>query len=147
MRETEIWSMLYSNWPRERVHLTRIENAATFGTPDVQCCADGYEWWMELKIDHSGYSVIRPTQLAWIAKHIIVNGNIYIFAVNPKNNLGMLYHGKDLIKPGSLITNVGSTKINFVNMEPVALINIKIRGNWHLLLNKIICLLQNKNVI
>ena len=35
----------------KNIHFTRIESKTINGIPDLNCCAEGVEFWMELKSD------------------------------------------------------------------------------------------------
>lgn len=55
-RESSLWSWLKKAEDRLlNLHISRIENTAGFGTPDVEGCFNGKAFWIELK------SAARPS--------------------------------------------------------------------------------------
>jgi hypothetical protein len=67
-KEKNLWLLLRTNLPQ--LHLQRIETGMTgAGVPDVNGCAKGKEFWIELKEIHSGNALtLRPMQISWLAK-------------------------------------------------------------------------------
>lgn len=70
-------------------HLTRIENAVASGTPDVNCCLAGIEFWAELKgmrqwknvsddhlftLDHE----LRESQRRWLKARWAAGGSCWV---------------------------------------------------------------------
>tara|TARA_R110000744_G_scaffold348715_1_gene454328 strand:+ start:149 stop:487 length:339 start_codon:yes stop_codon:yes gene_type:complete len=88
------------------MHLQRIETGMTgAGVPDVNGCAKGKEFWIELKEIHSGNALtLRPMQISWLAKRASHGGQVFVMA--RKKNEIKLYHVdsltgiKDLVKEG-----------------------------------------------
>ena len=74
------------------IHLQRIETGMTgAGVPDVNGCAKGKEFWVELKEIHSGNKLtLRPMQISWLAKRASHGGQVFVMA--RKNNEIKLYH-------------------------------------------------------
>ena len=75
------------------------------GVPDVNGCAKGKEFWVELKEIHSGNSLtLRPMQVSWLAKRAMHGGQVFVLA--RKNNQIKLYHidglerAHDLVRDG-----------------------------------------------
>ena len=75
------------------------------GVPDVNGCAKGKEFWVELKEIHSGNTLtLRPMQISWLAKRASHGGQVFVMA--RKNDEIKLYHIdsltgiKDLVKEG-----------------------------------------------
>ena len=71
------------------VHLVRVENGVGTGTPDVNGCVVGVEWWAELKGLRSWKSVpdtrvmtlehdLLPSQRAWLRARYIAGGNAWV---------------------------------------------------------------------
>jgi hypothetical protein len=90
--ESRFWRKLRAKLPRG--HITRIENSAAPGTPDVSFlqASDGREFWFELKQvqelpKRSTTSVfregLRPEQILWIGLHWRYGGNAYVVAETP----------------------------------------------------------------
>ena len=103
-KEKNLWLLLRSNLPQ--IHLQRIETGMTgAGVPDVNGCAKGKEFWVELKEIHSGNKItLRPMQISWIAKRAMHGGQVFVLA--RKNNEIKLFHVdglegiKELVKGG-----------------------------------------------
>lgn len=103
-KEKNLWLLLRTNLPL--MHLQRIETGMTgAGVPDVNGCAKGKEFWIELKEIHSGNALtLRPMQISWLAKRASHGGQVFVMA--RKNNEIKLYHVdsltgiKELVKGG-----------------------------------------------
>ena len=103
-KEKNLWLLLRDNL--EGVHLQRIETGMTgAGVPDVNGCAKGKEFWIELKEIHSGNQLtLRPMQISWLAKRASHGGQVFVMA--RKNDEIKLYHVdsltgiKELVKGG-----------------------------------------------
>ena len=103
-KEKNLWLLMRTNLPF--IHLQRIETGMTgAGVPDVNGCAKGKEFWVELKEIHSGNQLtLRPMQISWLAKRAAHGGQVFVMA--RKNNEIKLYHIdslsgiKDLVKGG-----------------------------------------------
>tara|TARA_R110002020_G_scaffold285547_1_gene501066 strand:+ start:296 stop:685 length:390 start_codon:yes stop_codon:yes gene_type:complete len=103
-KEKNLWLLLRKNLPQ--IHFQRIETGITgSGVPDVNGCAKGKEFWIELKEIHSGNALtLRPMQIAWLAKRALHGGQVFVMA--RKNNEIKLYHIdgltgiKELVKKG-----------------------------------------------
>ena len=103
-KEKNLWLLLRTNLPY--IHLQRIETGMTgAGVPDVNGCAKGKEFWIELKEIHSGNQLtLRPMQISWLAKRASHGGQVFVMA--RKNDEIKLYHVdsltgiKELVKGG-----------------------------------------------
>ncbi len=72
------------------------------GVPDVNGCAKGKEFWIELKEIHSGNSLtLRPMQVAWLSKRAIYGGQVFVLA--RKNNQIKLFHVDGLERAQELV--------------------------------------------
>lgn len=89
-KEKNLWLLMRKNLPD--MHLQRIETGMTgAGVPDVNGCAKGKEFWVELKEIHSGNKLtLRPMQIAWLAKRASHGGQVFVMA--RKNDEIKLYH-------------------------------------------------------
>ena len=89
-KEKNLWALLRDNI--KEIHWQRIETGITgSGIPDVNGCAKGKEFWIELKEVHSGNSLtLRPMQVAWLSKRAMHGGQVFVLA--RKNNEMKLYH-------------------------------------------------------
>ena len=81
-REKDLWLLLKNNLTD--IHFQRIETGLTgSGVPDVNGCAKGKEFWIELKEIHRGKSLtLRPMQVAWMAKRSAVGGQVFVLALS-----------------------------------------------------------------
>jgi len=93
MLESQLWAMVKAGLSKQGVHLTRVENAIMSGTPDVNACYQGVEWWMELK---SGTLTLRPAQVTWINTRITHGGKVFIVHRSREKEI-VIYHGGDAI--------------------------------------------------
>ena len=117
MTEKDLWYKLRLIW-HGKVHMTRIENSASFGTPDIACCYNGINFWIELKINKSGYIYFQPSQIAWITKqHLIGKGNIAILIAN---DIGTYYvlNSYTTIDPVIIESKSGKPAIKLLNLTP-----------------------------
>ena len=89
-REKDLWLLLKNNLTD--IHFQRIETGLTgSGVPDVNGCAKGKEFWIELKEIHSGKSLTqRSMQVAWMAKRSAVGGQVFVLA--RKQGVIKLFH-------------------------------------------------------
>jgi|TARA_R110000782_G_scaffold53022_6_gene113053 penicillin-binding protein-related factor A (putative recombinase) len=102
-KEKNLWLLLRKNLPQ--IHLQRIETGMTgSGVPDVNGCAKGKEFWIELKEIHSGNALtLRPMQISWLAKRALHGGQVFVMA--RKNNEIKLYHIDSLTGIKELVKN------------------------------------------
>ena len=102
-KEKNLWLLLRKNLPQ--IHLQRIETGMTgAGVPDVNGCAKGKEFWIELKEIHSGNALtLRPMQISWLAKRALHGGQVFVMA--RKNNEIKLYHIDSLTGIKELVKN------------------------------------------
>lgn len=72
--EKNLWAWLYKGVRYTKgLHITRIENGADTGTPDVEGCYLGNQFWIELKVGElqkNGNVKLRyePKQIPWLKK-------------------------------------------------------------------------------
>jgi len=103
-KEKNLWLLLRENI--KEIHWQRIETGMTgAGVPDVNGCAKGKEFWVELKEIHSGNALtLRPMQISWLAKRASHGGQVFVMA--RKQDEIKLYHIEsltgiqDLVKTG-----------------------------------------------
>jgi penicillin-binding protein-related factor A (putative recombinase) len=102
-KEKNLWALLRDNI--KEVHWQRIETGMTgSGVPDVNGCAKGKEFWIELKEIHSGNSLtLRPMQVAWLCKRAMNGGQVFVLA--RKNNQMKLYHIDGIERAQELVKN------------------------------------------
>lgn len=62
-------------------HVTRVENAAGNGMPDINVVAFGKEYWIELKIAKPcGRVLVRKEQRVWMKYHLANGGKVVVLA-------------------------------------------------------------------
>ena len=93
------------------------------GVPDVNGCAKGKEFWIELKEIHSGNALtLRPMQISWLAKRASFGGQVFVMA--RKNDEIKLYHIDGLERAHDLVKNGYKSK---------ALVTLTIPYDWEAL--------------
>ena len=75
-RESRLSQLIQKNC--KNIHFTRIESKTINGIPDLNCCAEGIEFWMELKSDKVKYPKLSKWQIRWINKRIKNGGGVII---------------------------------------------------------------------
>jgi hypothetical protein len=50
---------------KKQIHFVRVENLIEQGTPDLNCCYEGVEFWLELKADDGRIPRLSKYQIAW----------------------------------------------------------------------------------
>lgn len=90
-KESQLWSLLRSKFKVPGIQLTRIENIASSGVPDLIITCDGITRFVELKVtERKHYLFFRPAQIVWMKEHIKANGRPKcIFHYN--NYIGLLH--------------------------------------------------------
>ena len=118
-KEKNLWLLMRSNLPE--IHLQRIETGMTgAGVPDVNGCANGKEFWVELKEVHSGNNLtLRPMQISWLAKRASHGGQVFVMA--RKNDIIKLYHVDSLTRVQELMKGGFKSK---------ALLTLEIPYDW-----------------
>ena len=118
-KEKNLWLLMRSNLPE--IHLQRIETGMTgAGVPDVNGCANGKEFWVELKEVHSGNKLtLRPMQISWLAKRASHGGQVFVMA--RKNDIIKLYHVDSLTRVQELMKGGFKSK---------ALLTLEIPYDW-----------------
>ena len=118
-KQKNLWLLMRSNLPE--IHLQRIETGMTgAGVPDVNGCAKGKEFWVELKEVHSGNKLtLRPMQISWLAKRASHGGQVFVMA--RKNDIIKLYHVDSLTRVQELMKGGFKSK---------ALLTLEIPYDW-----------------
>ena len=96
-RESRLSQLIQKNC--KNIHFTRIESKTINGIPDLNCCAEGVEFWMELKSDKVKYPKLSKWQISWINKRI-KNGGVVIIC-----NQTLLDRRLELYRPVSVFTD------------------------------------------
>lgn len=136
MTEVDVWEKMNSILGKH-AHLTRVENAITFGIPDVDLCYKGKQDWVELKIVKNGAILFRPSQIAWYVRRIkIGKGDTFIFAEH--NGTGYLFLASSIFAPGVLVSKSGLPGVDIKNM-PVRYFmpDINMKEEWFEMLENI----------
>lgn len=110
-RESRLSQLIQKNC--KNIHFTRIESKTINGIPDLNCCAEGVEFWMELKSDKVKYPRLSKWQISWINKRI-KNGGVVIIC-----NQTLLDRRLELYRPVSVFTDARSLKPRFSFSAPV----------------------------
>lgn len=86
--ETSLWkwlSCLRGDLSRADLHMSRVENSAAPGMPDVEGCFRHKQFWLELKIGkrRAGTSAVdvdhlRVKQVQWLHNRWLVGGNAWL---------------------------------------------------------------------
>lgn len=71
MRESEFYKKIREPLMK-RGHLSRIENKAGAGVPDVTFATSGMEFWLELKVEKGNLLYFEPSQPIWMKERIKV---------------------------------------------------------------------------
>ena len=86
-RETRLWRWLAEarKVHREKLHMTRVENAVSAGMTDVEGCYDGTQFWMELKCEARPKNAdtrikprFQPAQVPWIERRVRAGGQAFV---------------------------------------------------------------------
>ena len=76
MKESQFWALVKG---KLHGHVERVENVLTRGTPDVNMCHEGSEFWLELKVlDDKGHCELRPEQVLWHRKRQESGGRVFV---------------------------------------------------------------------
>jgi Holliday junction resolvase len=75
----------------------RIETSTGNGVPDVNCCKNGEELWLELKCLDTVEPILRPMQYAWMLRRVKAGGTCVIINMHKRSgNIYVTYFCKDL---------------------------------------------------
>src|SRR3990172_8519706 len=94
-KETEFWHKIR---PHLLGHVTRIENWATCGIPDIHGCFSGLDYWIETKIGENGRIKIRPNQVGWHMSYNQEGGRSWFLVYWPEKSCVELYRGGDAMR-------------------------------------------------
>ena len=75
------------------VHLIRVENLIEQGTPDLNCCYEGVEFWLELKADDGRIPRLSKYQIAWHYRRYKSGGRSFILQRTLKQERLKLFEG------------------------------------------------------
>ena len=93
--ESKLWSKIKIRYS-DTVHFARVENWAVPGTPDLNCCVEGLEFWLELKVLGPKASLLknlRPHQISWQCTRRSHKGLVLNLVSRPSSSVFQLYPG------------------------------------------------------
>lgn len=110
MRESTLWTLIRDRLPG---HLTRIENLAGIGQPDVNACYDGSEVWIELKMMKGNYLYFRTSQISFFSRRCKERGRVFVLA--RKDNDIIVFRAESVLAVAELLEPVkdGACKIQW----------------------------------
>jgi hypothetical protein len=79
------------------VHFQRIETSVGLGIPDVNCCVNGVEFWLELKVSLGKRLAITKYQKAWILNRYKAGGLVFVLQKALSERALKLYDGPSLL--------------------------------------------------
>lgn len=115
MTEHDLWKRLYTA-SKGLAHVTRIENSATFGVPDVVGTYKGKQFWLEFKILKGMHILLQPTQVAWMIQEVNAEGEVNILVADSSTLMMYMYHASEIIKPEYLMSYNSKPAINVRNL-------------------------------
>ena len=77
MKESRFWKKIKAGLlsaANYDIHLVRVENSVCPGTPDLNGCYRGKEFWLELKV---GRNKLSAVQHLWANKRIAAGGRVF----------------------------------------------------------------------
>ena len=95
--ETLFWEEIKNN--TKNVHFQRIENLIGQGIPDVNCCTQGCEFWLELKVGDGRFPDLSKYQIAWHYRRYIVGGKSFILQKSNRRSTLELFEGGQVTDP------------------------------------------------
>ena len=100
----------FAQWCRDALAIAdwqRIESMGS-GIPDVNCCLDGFEFWLELKVVTHGRTLLRKEQYAWGNRRANHRGNVFVLSHDESRGLVLAWQFPSLIvQPYSKYLEVG----------------------------------------
>lgn len=100
--EVKFWKYIKDHLPGDVI---RVENAADPGTPDVNGCFEGREYWVELKVCTNKIKIVDPrntledSQIVWHFKRSLQKGSILLLIRYPMQKMILLYDLKIFMTP------------------------------------------------
>ena len=89
--ETVFWEEIRYNI--KNVHFQRIENLIGLGIPDVNCCTQGCEFWLELRVGDGRFPDLSKYQIAWHYRRYVVGGKSFILQKSLRRGQLELFEG------------------------------------------------------
>jgi hypothetical protein len=91
---------LYTNIVKPRLAVwgdhSRIENAVSYGLPDISYAIKGTQGWLELKVPKDGRLYFQPFQLSWMKQRVKHTNNKGVWVLACDNDAMQLYRGVDM---------------------------------------------------
>ena len=78
---------------KKQIHFVRVENLIEQGTPDLNCCYEGVEFWLELKADDGRIPRLSKYQIAWHYRRYKAGGKSWILQRTQKDERLKLFEG------------------------------------------------------
>lgn len=75
-KQFSAWLMRHIN-KIQHCHAVRVENSVGNGIPDINCCVNGRDVWIETKIGCETI-LLRPEQHAWMTRRAVAGGSAFI---------------------------------------------------------------------
>lgn len=119
MTEKQLWLKVKKGLEPLLTHCVRLEEITSVGVPDVNCCCNGVEFWLELKVVREKRIQFRFSQVAWITARCGHGGRVFLLARD----------GDDLIViSGTDVFNLAMEHGNIEKITPLAV--FKKPWNW-----------------
>jgi hypothetical protein len=95
----------FNNWLRTRMpgDYMRVENITMQGVPDINCCWEGNEIWIESKIYYPKHKspLLEPEQYAWGTRRTMNGGTVWVLALDVETDLIYAYRHRLIIEPAA----------------------------------------------
>jgi hypothetical protein len=92
MTEKTFSKWLVTTLRKQGWHVQRIETSTGSGVPDINCCKNGEEIWIETKCMDSIYPTLRPMQWAWMQQRIAHYGACWVLNLCKKDDRIYFYY-------------------------------------------------------
>ena len=118
--EVKFWKYIKDHLPGDVI---RVENAADPGTPDVNGCFKGHEYWIELKVCTNKIKIVDPkstlkdSQIVWHLNRGLQKGSIFLMIRYPMQKMILVYDYIIHFAMGSYVDNRKALEIVIKNKE------------------------------
>lgn len=95
--EQQFWTLIKDHLPGD---VSRVENTADSGTPDVTAAYNGHDYWVELKVSSNKHKVaepeylLRPAQYVWHMRRSRHGTQIFVITKYPNKIVVHTVSGK-----------------------------------------------------
>jgi hypothetical protein len=93
---------------KKQIHFVRVENLIEQGTPDLNCCYEGVEFWLELKADDGRIPRLSKYQIAWHYRRHKAGGKSWILQRTQKDERLKLFEGSGTKGRGHVVSRYGT---------------------------------------